>query len=310
MTVWYIVASVALVLSSALPSAAQHPFLLRPVPRFLDEADRALLLYEANQSASVAPIVRVSIEVDPVTSRRWLRVITDGRPTPSKATILCDGDTRDLSLTQAFTQSQVRLGVYAVGEALENWLLTSTTCSLGGLDVTIALPLDMIQASWRGHTPITPSMRLSAMIEQIFGPADFSVRIGPRVERVRCLGIEVASTSRTPRIPGGPTRTEPAPGIELIKGGTLMLEFDVLERAQEGHLLAYVYVEGKLLNAELLRAGVARAAISAPNVLHRDLFLRLEREARAARRGIWSAGSAIPAASQAPPVMAVAHTLP
>jgi endonuclease YncB( thermonuclease family) len=69
-------------------------------------------------------------------------------------------------------------------------------------------------------------------------------------------------------------------------------------------------VRGLLLNAELVRAGLARAVISAPNVLHRDLFLRLESEARTARREIWAAGSAIPDASQDHPEMALAHISP
>ncbi|MCD6360172.1 MAG: thermonuclease family protein, partial [Armatimonadetes bacterium] len=68
---------------------------------------------------------------------------------------------------------------------------------------------------------------------------------------------------------------------------------DVRERDRYDRLLGYVYVRDErgreiFVNAELVREGYARVMTIPPDVKYADLFLRLEREARAARRGLWA----------------------
>jgi micrococcal nuclease len=65
------------------------------------------------------------------------------------------------------------------------------------------------------------------------------------------------------------------------------LELDVQPRDQYGRLLAYVYVGEVVVNAELVRQGYALLSTVPPNVTHEALFVRLQREAREARRGLW-----------------------
>jgi micrococcal nuclease len=60
-------------------------------------------------------------------------------------------------------------------------------------------------------------------------------------------------------------------------------------RDGEGRLLAYVYVGDTILNAELVRQGFAQVATFPPNVKYQALFLKLQREAREAKRGLWGA---------------------
>jgi micrococcal nuclease len=43
-----------------------------------------------------------------------------------------------------------------------------------------------------------------------------------------------------------------------------------------------------MVNAELVRLGYAQVMTVPPNVVHQSLFLRLQRDAREARRGLWS----------------------
>jgi micrococcal nuclease len=43
-----------------------------------------------------------------------------------------------------------------------------------------------------------------------------------------------------------------------------------------------------MVNAELLRLGVAQVMTVPPNVRHRDQFRELERAAREAGRGLWA----------------------
>jgi endonuclease YncB( thermonuclease family) len=59
------------------------------------------------------------------------------------------------------------------------------------------------------------------------------------------------------------------------------------ETLWESGLQAYVDRGGQRLNAELVRQGYAQVATFSPNVKHQDLFLKLQREAREARRGLW-----------------------
>lgn len=73
----------------------------------------------------------------------------------------------------------------------------------------------------------------------------------------------------------------------LVEGRDVRLETDVEPRDAYGRLLAYVYVGPVMVNAELMRRGMAESFAFAPNTRHRRLFDRLERAARAAHRGQW-----------------------
>jgi micrococcal nuclease len=73
----------------------------------------------------------------------------------------------------------------------------------------------------------------------------------------------------------------------MVGGREVTLVTDREERDAYGRLLAYVYVGKVMVNAELMRGGYAESFAFAPNTLHRDLFDRLEQEARDAHRGQW-----------------------
>lgn len=62
-------------------------------------------------------------------------------------------------------------------------------------------------------------------------------------------------------------------------------------RDKYGRLLAYVYVDGVLVNGRMIREGWARAY---RRYYHpwRDLFIVYEREARSRKLGVWSEGHA------------------
>lgn len=80
--------------------------------------------------------------------------------------------------------------------------------------------------------------------------------------------------------------------VEMLSRGVPSLELDRRRLNDEGHFLAYVYVNGKLLNAELVRAGWARAAIyPGDNQSMQKSIVKAEKEARSAGRGIWGGGT-------------------
>jgi micrococcal nuclease len=74
----------------------------------------------------------------------------------------------------------------------------------------------------------------------------------------------------------------------LVLGREVRLESDVERTDAYDRLLAYVYAGDQLVNAELVRQGLAHAFFVGPGRKHNALLLRLQNEARQRRQGIWS----------------------
>ena len=75
---------------------------------------------------------------------------------------------------------------------------------------------------------------------------------------------------------------------EMLERGRITLEYDQDRRDRYGRLLAYVWVDTLLLNAELIRKGLASVYLFSPNLKYRERFISLQREARQKSVGIWS----------------------
>lgn len=75
---------------------------------------------------------------------------------------------------------------------------------------------------------------------------------------------------------------------QLVEGKTIQLEFDVETFDQYGRSLAYVWLNGVLVNLEIVRQGYASAFTVPPNVRYEAEFRQAEREAREAGRGLWA----------------------
>lgn len=112
-------------------------------------------------------------------------------------------------------------------------------------------------------------------------------------EKVRYIGI---NTPELWRKVNGRWVYDPRPFAEesaglnraLTHGKLVRLEFDVERRDKYGRLLAYVFLgDGTFVNAELVRQGYAQIMTIPPNVKYVDLLLRLQREARVQKRGLW-----------------------
>jgi len=107
-------------------------------------------------------------------------------------------------------------------------------------------------------------------------------------ERVRYIGVD------TPELhhPRKPVQAYAREAMEfnrrLVEGKRVRLEFDADRRDKYRRLLAYVFLEdGTFVNAELVKQGYAQLLTIPPNVKYSDLFLKLQREAREAKRGLW-----------------------
>jgi micrococcal nuclease len=73
----------------------------------------------------------------------------------------------------------------------------------------------------------------------------------------------------------------------LVTGQRVRLVFGVERRDVYGRLLAYVYLGGRFVNAELARRGLARTLTIPPNGRFARRFKRLQNAAGRAGRGLW-----------------------
>ncbi len=106
-------------------------------------------------------------------------------------------------------------------------------------------------------------------------------------ERVRYIGIDTPETKH-PKKPVEYFGKEASEANQkLVEGKTVRLEFDVQKRDRYDRLLAYIYVDDIFVNAWLVENGYAQVATFPPNVKYQELFVKLQREARENKRGLW-----------------------
>jgi micrococcal nuclease len=75
---------------------------------------------------------------------------------------------------------------------------------------------------------------------------------------------------------------------KMIGGKKIRLEYDVDRTDRYDRTLAYVYLpDGTFVNAELVKRGYAMVMTVPPNVKYAEKFVRWERMARNASRGLW-----------------------
>lgn len=80
----------------------------------------------------------------------------------------------------------------------------------------------------------------------------------------------------------------------LVEGKTVRLEFDKVKRDKYGRMLAYLWVDGKLVNEELLKEGLAFVFFIWPNERYANRFCSAQIEAMKSKKGLWSIESIIP----------------
>ena len=76
----------------------------------------------------------------------------------------------------------------------------------------------------------------------------------------------------------------------FIEGKRVTLEYDQERKDQYGRTLAYVYVNGIMVEDALLSAGMARTLTMEPNTRYQHHFELLEKQARDGGNGFWGTG--------------------
>ncbi|WP_057912283.1 thermonuclease family protein [Peribacillus muralis] len=109
-------------------------------------------------------------------------------------------------------------------------------------------------------------------------------------ETVRLLLIDTPETVHPskPVQPFGPEASKFTKNL-MPAGSTVEVETGIGERDKYGRLLAYFYVDGKMVNKLLLEKGLARVAyVYAPNTKYLAELESIQKQAQNARIGIWS----------------------
>ena len=101
---------------------------------------------------------------------------------------------------------------------------------------------------------------------------------------VRYIGMDTPETYPKVEFYGPEAKSK---NIELVEGKLVTLEKDVSETDKYGRLLRYVYVDGVFVNGELVRLGYAEAVSYPPDTRYQWQLEQLEKEAKAAKLGIW-----------------------
>lgn len=74
---------------------------------------------------------------------------------------------------------------------------------------------------------------------------------------------------------------------DLLSGQSVRLEYDTEQTDSYGRTLAYVYLDGVMVNEILLKNGLAKTMSISPNTKYANRFQMLEQEAKQNRVGFW-----------------------
>ncbi|WP_433709018.1 thermonuclease family protein [Paenibacillus illinoisensis] len=161
---------------------------------------------------------------------------------------------------------------------------------------TISETIDVIATSKNSDSkeiqtqePQNKNNRLSATLIEVTDGDTLKVKVEGKEEKVRLLLVDTPETVH-PEKEEQPFGKDASNFVKKqVAKGNMELELDVSERDKYGRLLAYVWIDNKMLNEQLLEYGLARVAyIYPPNTKYVDQFEKIQKQARAQAKGIWS----------------------
>lgn len=159
---------------------------------------------------------------------------------------------------------------------------------LPGLLVVVLLAIAVFYGRWPAPPRPDPDLHAPGAyrVERVIDGDTLLLANGLRV---RLIGADAPETVHPEHDvePWGPEAT--AFTERFVAGGEVELTFDGQRTDRYGRLLAYVWVDGRMLNEELIRAGLATAETHYRfSEAVKLRFEAAESEARLAGRGIWA----------------------
>ena len=158
----------------------------------------------------------------------------------------------------------------------------------------MALVVLFLVRYFSGELPPTPPEPLAPGVHRLVRVIDGDTLIFAPHATVRLIGVDTPETVKPehPVEAFGPEAT--AFTREFLAGGEARLSFDRERVDRFGRFLAYVWVDERMLNEELVRAGLARfEAHFSYSQANKDRFRRAQQEARREHLGIWSQGGVL-----------------
>jgi micrococcal nuclease len=176
--------------------------------------------------------------------------------------------------------------------ALLGALLVLASCATHSVSLAVQSPATLAQEPRGFETARVTRIIDGDTIEVVItgrraGPGAGDARVGQHHD-VRLLGID------TPESVNPNTAVEcfgeesSAALAAFLEDQDVVLVDDVENTDQYDRLLRYVYLGHEMANTRLVANGYAFAYTYPPNVRHSALFVRLQRDARSADRGLWS----------------------
>ena len=216
--------------------------------------------------------------------------------------LMCGSKMWTLARSDVIQTQEHTHAFFGVEKEVAEVALTWLDCRLVLVGVQIPIPRDLLWTVWADPSKGKTAPRLLAgQVVSVIDGDTIRVRVGDREESVRYIGINTPETHHPAKgeQPGGREATE----VDrwLVQRQQVRLELDVQARDRYGRLLAYVSVGDTMVNAELARWGYAQVMTVPPNVRYQDIFLKLQREAREQKRGLWAEPSVSGTAPEAPP---------
>jgi micrococcal nuclease len=136
---------------------------------------------------------------------------------------------------------------------------------------------------------LTAGQTTAAEVTRAIDGDTIEVELDGGTEDVRYIGVDTPETVDPGEPVGCYGHAASRFNAGLVEGEQVRLVFDRELRDRYGRLLAYVTVDGHLVNAELVRRGYARTLVFPPNTAHADRFARLQQRAADAGKGLWGA---------------------
>lgn len=154
-----------------------------------------------------------------------------------------------------------------------------------GADITMGELTGTHSVSIKG-TPIPPAGSQKAHVRKVIGGDILELDGGLQV---RLIGIDATAPSDLPNHGTGFHFRALNLMSDILADADIYLEYDEVTEDISGRQLAYVWLpDGQMINAVLIREGMARVVADPPNMKYLDRFVVLLKEAWQGRRGMWS----------------------
>lgn len=141
----------------------------------------------------------------------------------------------------------------------------------------------------KGTSSAPAAARTATVLRVVDGDTILVRGANGRNERVRYIGVDTPESVK----PNSPVECfgheASAYNKRLVQGRKVRLVPDREAEDKFGRSLAFVYVGGVFVNAQMLRGGYARTIEIEPNTSKAEYFAELERVAIRTRKGLWRA---------------------